>query len=71
MADEKESAPTSGALEGLVEDLGFSPFSDTEVKCDVCGMNIVRERADMAKHHEFHAAAPPGDPDASPRPPIP
>ena len=32
MADEREPAPASGALDGLVEDLGFSPFSDTEVK---------------------------------------
>jgi hypothetical protein len=57
MADEKESAPTSSALDGLVEDLGFSPFSDTEVKCETCGMNIVREREAMSKHHDFHAAA--------------
>ena len=57
MADEKESAPTSSALEGLVEDLGFSPFSDTEVKCETCGMNIVREREAMRRHRDFHAGA--------------
>jgi hypothetical protein len=71
MSDEQTSRQAPSALDDLLEDWGFSPFSDTEVKCDVCGMNIVRERDDMAKHHEFHAAAPPSDPDASPRAPVP
>ena len=69
MSDEQGSA--HAPLDGLVEGLGFSQFSDAEVKCDVCGMNIVREREEMAKHHDFHAAAPASEPDPTPRSPIP
>ena len=66
-----EQASTQAPVDGSAEDRGFSPFSDTEVTCDVCGMNIVREREDMAKHRDFHAAAPSSEPESSPRPPIP
>jgi len=57
MSDEQTSAQGPGASDDLVGDLGFSPFSDTEVKCETCGMNILREREAMTKHHDFHAAA--------------
>ena len=57
MADDKKPAPASSAHDDLLADLGFSAFSDAEVKCETCGMNIVREREAMSKHHDFHAAA--------------
>ena len=71
MSDEQTSAQAPSAMGDLPENSGYSPFSDTEVKCDVCGMNIVREREQMAKHHDFHAAAPVSEADPSPRSPIP
>ena len=71
MSDEQTSAQAPSALDDLLEEWGYSPFSDAEVKCEVCGMNIVRVREDMAKHHDFHAAAPASEPDPSPRSPIP
>ena len=71
MSDEQMSAQAPSGMGDLPEDSGYSPFSDSEVKCDVCGMNIVREREQMAKHREFHAAAPRSDADSSPRSPIP
>ena len=57
MSDEQTSRQAPSALDDLLEDWGYSPFSDTEVKCETCGMNIVREREAMSKHHDFHAAA--------------
>ena len=71
MSEEQTSAQAPGAMDDLPENSGFSPFSDAEVKCDVCGMNILREREQMAKHHDFHAAAPASEADSSPRTPIP
>ena len=71
MSDEQTPGQAPSALDDLLEDWGYSPFSDTEVKCEVCGMNIVRVREEMAKHRDFHAATPPGEPDPSPRSPIP
>ena len=57
MSDEKRPSPAPSAQDPRTEDAGFSPFSDTEVKCETCGMNIVREREAMSKHRDFHAAA--------------
>ena len=57
MSNEQTSAQAPSAMGDLPENSGYSPFSDTEVKCDVCGMNIVREREQMAKHREFHCHA--------------
>jgi hypothetical protein len=71
MSGEQTSGQAPSALDDLLEDWGFSPFSDTEVKCEVCGMNIVRKRGEMAKHHDFHAATPASEPDPSPQSPIP
>ena len=71
MADEQASGQAPSALDDLMQDGGYSPFSDTEVKCDACGMNIVRDREEMAKHQTFHAATPASEPDSSPRSPIP
>ena len=71
MSEEQTSAQAPSATDDLPEDLGYSPFSDTEVKCDVCGMNIVREREQMAKHHDFHATAPAREAQSSPQSPIP
>ena len=71
MSDEQMSPQAPSALDDLLEDWGYSPFSDAEVTCEVCGMNIVRERGEMARHHEFHAAAPGSEPDPTPRKPIP
>jgi len=56
MSDEMSATPSPSALDGVAEDWGFSPFSDTEVKCETCGMNIRRQREDMSKHHDYHAA---------------
>ena len=71
MSDGQASAQRPSEMGDLPENLGYSPFSETEVQCDACGMNIVRDREQMAKHHEFHAAAPASEADSSPRPPIP
>jgi hypothetical protein len=71
MSEDQTSAQAPSALDDLLGDWGYTPFSDAEVKCDVCGMNIVREREEMAKHHDFHGAAPASEPDAPPRSPIP
>ena len=57
MSDEKRPSPAPSAQDRLSEDAGFSPFSDTEVKCETCGMNIVREREAMRRHRDFHAGA--------------
>jgi hypothetical protein len=57
MSDEERTSPPHSAQDRLAEDPGFSPFSDAEVKCETCGMNIVREREAMSKHRDFHAAA--------------
>ena len=52
-----EQAPDRSHGEFDAADLGFEPFSGTEVKCETCGMNIVRERGEMSRHRDFHAAA--------------
>ena len=59
MSEENRSAPPPSELDSIAVDWGFSPFSDAEVKCETCGMNIVREREAMSKHRDFHAAAGP------------
>jgi hypothetical protein len=54
MSDEQTQADGAG---DHAEEQGFSAFSDTEVTCDTCGMNIVRDGAQMDDHRDFHAAA--------------
>lgn len=41
---------------GMRKTWGFTRFSETEEKCNVCGAVMTRQASLMKVHHEFHVS---------------